>query len=66
MANTPLTAEYLIRHQMSAMAWGMAALCAWVVILSVHTIDCRPPSAPYQQNNSETATAHLPTAAMRP
>lgn len=38
-----------IRNQMSIMAWGMAALCAWVLILAAeHVSNLKAPAAtPY-------------------
>ena len=32
------TMDQHIRNTMSIMAWGMAALCAWIMLLSVHVL----------------------------
>lgn len=65
MTNTTVTAEHLIRNQMSAMAWVMAALCAWVVILSAHTVDCQIKQPTYSAP-IDADTVRLPTAARQP
>jgi hypothetical protein len=44
------TMDQHIRNQMSIMAWGMAALCAWVLFLSatgVHGIKATAAETPF-------------------
>lgn len=60
-----MTADSLIRNQMSVMAWGMAALCAWVVIVSVHTFDGRL-NCPQYSTSTDADTAKFPTVAAPP
>lgn len=38
------TMDQHVRNTMSIMAWGMAALCAWVMLVSAHVLASSPPS----------------------
>lgn len=44
---TTATMDQHVRNTMSIMAWGMAALCAWVLLLAAYAracADCDPPA----------------------
>jgi hypothetical protein len=59
MDNTA-TIDQTARNRMSVMAWGMTALCAWVILLASHSFDLYAKAAQYP------ATAHEPTSITAP
>jgi hypothetical protein len=63
MDNTA-TIDQSVRNKMSVMAWGMAALCAWVLLLAVHNYQAhaRAPQYPEVTTQERTviATPRLP------
>jgi hypothetical protein len=46
-----------IRNQMSIMAWGMAALCAWVLVLAAEHVSNLKTSATTPYNASAPITS---------
>lgn len=63
MANTATTQtiDQSVRNTLSFMAWGMSALCAWVVILSAHNFKFHTKCVPYPEIYPEKISAPLST-----
>lgn len=47
-----INSNYALRRQLSLMAWGAAALCAWVLLLAVYGIHNHNQESPYSKNTS--------------
>lgn len=50
-----INSNYVLRRQLSLMAWGAAALCAWVLLLAVYGIHNHNQASPYTANTAAPA-----------
>lgn len=47
-----INSNHVLRRQLSLMAWGAAALCAWVLLLAVYGIHNHNRTSPYSANTA--------------
>ena len=50
------TIDQSARNTMSVMAWGMTALCAWILVLAAHSCDVYGRSTQYQSPTAQQPT----------
>lgn len=50
-----INSNHVLRRQLSLMAWGATALCAWVLLLAVYGIHNHNQASPYATNTSAPA-----------